>query len=139
MPATEPSDRGELTRRLLGALSDGRIDECLSLLSPDVVIDLPFQPAGIGYWSHVVGTKAARVFLSSVPALFSPHRLIVDEVLPVSDQPAVIVRYHGEFGVRATGKPYRNTYIGVFRFEGRLISGWTEYHNPSVMLAAVTP
>jgi ketosteroid isomerase-like protein len=41
--------------------------------------------------------------------------------------------------VRATGKPYRNRYIGVFRFRGGRICAWREFHNPEITAIAMTP
>ena len=57
-------------------------------------------------------------------------RLALEALHPGLDPDLIVAEYTSDGVAVPTGKPYRNTYIGVFRFrEGRL-AGLREFFNP---------
>jgi ketosteroid isomerase-like protein len=60
-------------------------------------------------------------------------------VYELADPDLLIVEYQSDGLVRATGKPYRNRYIGVFRFRSGRICAWREFHNPEITAIAMRP
>ena len=55
------------------------------------------------------------------------------------DPDLLVAEYTSEGRAAATGKPYRNTYIGLWRFRDGRICGVKEYLNPMVVAEALTP
>jgi uncharacterized protein len=124
--------------RLLGQFTEGNVDAVMELFTEDAEVNLPFQDVSTGFWSHVSGRTGLRDLFSSIPKLFRKHELLLDEVMPTTDGRRLIARYHGDFTVRKSRKPYRNTYIAVFEFSGDKICSWTEFHNPQVLAEALS-
>ena len=133
------SGRTDAVIRLLSHFSAGDFDQAIALFSDDIEVRLPFQDDRTGFWSHAGGKDRVRQLFAGVAGLFDPHPLYVDEILSATDGKTVIARYHGDFRARKTGKPYRNSYIAVFEFDGGKIASWTEFHNPIVLAEALTP
>jgi len=111
----------------------------MELFTEDAEVNLPFQDVSTGFWSHVSGRTGLRDLFSSIPRLFRKHELLLDEVMHTTDGRRLIARYHGDFTVRKSGRPYPNTYIAVFEFSGDKIRSWTEFHNPQVLAEALSP
>lgn len=122
---------------LLRHFSAGDFDAAITLFTDEIEVRLPFQDDSTGFWSHVSGKRGVRKLFAGVATLFDPHPLHLDEVLSVTDGKTVVARYHGDFVARDTGKPYQNTYIAVFEFDGALIKAWTEFHDPLVLAEAL--
>ena len=61
------------------------------------------------------------------------------ELHELADPDALVVEYQSDGLVRSTGKPYRNRYIGVFRFRDGRICAWREFHNPEITAIAMRP
>lgn len=123
----------ETLRTLFERFETGEFDAILALCTDDVELHLPFQDTSVGFLDEIVGAPAVRDFLAVIPRMFDPHRLVLDDLIPAADPGLMIARYHGDFVARSTGKPYRNTYVALFRFEGDRVRCWTEFHNPQVL------
>jgi ketosteroid isomerase-like protein len=122
---------------LLARISAFDVDGALELVTDDVENTIAFQPEGRGFWSHIVGREALGRFLGSLPTLFTSFAIWPTEALPLADPSGLVLRYASSAEVTKTGRAYRNTYIGIFRFDGDgRIREWTEFHNPLVMLEA---
>jgi ketosteroid isomerase-like protein len=133
------TSRADAVATLLRHFSAGDFDAAMTLLSEEIEVRLPFQDERTGFWSHVGGKRGVRQLFAGVAKLFDPHPLHLDEVFSATDGRTVVARYHGDFVARDTGKPYQNTYIAVFEFDGGLIRSWTEFHNPMVLAEALRP
>lgn len=133
------TSRADAVATLLHHFSAGDFDTAMTLFAEEIEVRLPFQDERTGFWSHVSGKRGVRQLFAGVAKLFDPHPLHLDEVFTATDGRTVVARYHGEFVARDTGKPYLNTYIAVFEFEGTLIRAWTEFHNPMVLAEALHP
>jgi ketosteroid isomerase-like protein len=138
-PGLSDTGRADAVATLLRHFSAGDFDAAMTLLSEDIEVRLPFQDERTGFWSHITGQRGVRQLFAGVDALFDPHPLHPDEIFHATDGKTVIARYHGDFVARETAKPYRNTYIAVFEFDGPLIRAWTEFHNPIVLAEALRP
>ncbi|BBY39956.1 hypothetical protein MMAN_40900 [Mycobacterium mantenii] len=133
------TSRAEMVAALLRDFSGGDFDTAMTLFAEEIEVRLPFQDERTGFWSHVRGKRGVRQLFAGVAKLFDPHPLHLDEVFSATDDRTVVARYHGDFVARDTGKPYQNTYIAVFEFDGGLIRSWTEFHNPMVLAEALRP
>ena len=91
---------------------------------------MPFAPAG--FPQELVGKAAISQQYGSLPENYVSMqfpRTIHDGANPEH----FFVEYRGEIVVKATGKPYNNTYIGVFQVQNGQIVQFTEYFNPIVL------
>ncbi|PPJ26575.1 hypothetical protein C5E45_14670 [Nocardia nova] len=136
---TAEDERTATITTLLARFSSGGFDEAMDLFSEDVEMRLPFQDTSTGFWSEVDGKKGLMQLFASIPRLFDTHPLYLDSVVRSTDSRTLVARYHGDFTVRKTGKPYRNTYIAVFEFADDKIRSWTEFHNPQILAEALRP
>ncbi|WP_084526604.1 nuclear transport factor 2 family protein [Nocardia vaccinii] len=73
----------------------------------------------------------------TITAAFERMNFTVDECHDVAGSDALIAEYHSVCPLRNGGE-YRNSYVGVFRFEGEEIVLHKEYFNP-VRLNALRP
>jgi ketosteroid isomerase-like protein len=104
------------------------------LCTDDVLFELPYaSPPG-----RIEGRDNVRAYLKGALAIFS-MRLAVTEVFFTDDPDVLIAEYASEGKVMTTGKPYTNTYIGVYRFRDGRLSGVREYFNPVPATIALTP
>jgi ketosteroid isomerase-like protein len=120
-----------------GLLSQMRHKELVDLVTEDVDFELPYGP---GQKPLVVRGRAPWLGLNDAtwPA-FSRFSLAITNLYELANPDMLIVEYQSDGEVRATGKPYRNRYIGVFRFCGERICAWREFHNPEITAIAMTP
>lgn len=136
-PPLGTSPGADTVAALFSRLSAHDIDGAIALFTEDVELEVPFQPEDRGFWSRVSGRPALARFLGSLPILFDGFFIELTHTYALVDASRLIVRYRSDARVRATGRRYENTYIGVFGFadDGR-IREWTEFHNPRVLLRA---
>ena len=62
-----------------------------------------------------------------------------DDGLRARNQALLIAEYTSDGIAVPTGKPYRNVYIGIWRFRDRRICGIREFFNPALTAEALTP
>jgi ketosteroid isomerase-like protein len=123
----------------IGALD---IDGAGQHLADHAVMMVPFAPS-IEDVPPLVGKQAIldqmrRVIL---PA-FVRMDFMVDEWYDVSDSGALIAEYHSVCPLKGTqgrGGEYRNSYVGVFRFEDEKIILHKEYFNPVKLAVLAVP
>ena len=103
-----------------------------------VALDFP-EPAAartlVRYDVPVLGVNRGRLgFLTDV----SPDEIEqrVGEVL--DGHYRIEKRFLLDATVKHNGKPYRNRYIGIFRFRNTEIVSWREYHNPEETARAMS-
>ena len=126
-----------VVEKAFGLLSQMRHRELADLITDDIDFELPFGP---GQKALVVRGRERWLALNDAtwPA-FSRFSLAIRAVHEQSDPDSLIVEYESDGEVRATRKPYRNRYIGVFRFRNGRIAAWREFHNPEITAIAMTP
>ena len=121
----------EVLRRLGTADFDG----CAEMLAADFVQEYPIPPMK-GVPARIVGVAAFLDFVRPGMSAFEPYRFRLIELHEMLDERTVIAEYTSHSRLRATGAPYSNRYMGVFRFDahGQLVL-WREYLNPTVITA----
>ena len=123
-------------QRMFNALERADLEDMIDCFAVDVEFNIPFQDKR--FWSRASGHEEMRKFLSSIPILFSRHRVVLGEFYETDHLRMCFATYRGDFIVRRTGSPYRNNYVAQFSFSSdATIASWTEYHNPLVLKAAL--
>jgi Ketosteroid isomerase-related protein len=123
--------------KAFGLLSQQRHKEIAELITDDIDFELPYGP---GQKALAVRGSDRWIALNDAtwPA-FTRFSLAITNVYELADPDMLVVEYQSDGEVRATKKPYRNRYIGVFRFRGGRICAWREFHNPEITAIAMTP
>lgn len=126
-----------VVEKAFGLLSQLRHQELGELITDDIAFELPYGP---GQKALVVEGRERWLGLNAAtwPA-FSRFSVGITAVHELLDPDALVIEYRSDGQVRATGKPYRNRYIGVFRFRDGRISEWREFHNPEITALAMQP
>jgi ketosteroid isomerase-like protein len=115
----------EAVRRAFRGVSHADADEMLANYTDDLVMELPYADPP----SVLVGRDSIRSYLSGAFEVFK-FRLDITEVHECSDPDKLVVEYASEGVVTTTGKPYANTYIGVYWFRDGAICKVREFYNP---------
>jgi len=115
----------------IGALDFDAVGEHLA---DNAVMTVPFTPTADDL-PPLVGKQAILDQMRGVilPA-FVRMDFTVDEWYDVSDPEALIAEYRSVCPLKRGGE-YRNSYVGVFRFEGDKITLHKEYFNPIKLTA----
>ena len=127
----------ERVRAVMECLSTGRYAEIGEHVTEDLLFELPYGP---GAKPVVVEGREAFVGLNAKtwPG-FSHFKQTIMQVHELVDPEKLIVEYESDGAIVATGKPYRNRYVGIFGFRDGLIREWHEFHNPDVPAEAFRP
>ena len=132
-----PGDREAAVNVLFERMSARDFDGVVELLDPDVEFDLGYAPTFMEF--PVRGRAAMHTLLTTViGAMFNPFRLEVTTTYPGNDDATLVAEYRSEGVVTHNGRPYANTYVGIFRVGDNGITFWREYHNPELATAALT-
>jgi len=131
------SGNRQTVEKAFGLLSQQRHKEIAELITDDIDFELPYGP---GQKALAVRGSDRWIALNDAtwPA-FTRFSLAITNVYELADPDMLVVEYQSDGEVRATKKPYRNRYIGVFRFRGGRICAWREFHNPEITAIAMTP
>jgi uncharacterized protein len=132
-PSTAAADHVERVTRIFDCVGRQDLDSIRSLVHETVEMDLPFQLPGHPRGAR--GADAVVAYMASI-RMFDGFTLHVNSHLALAGNTGLVVRYRSDGIVRATGRPYRNSYVGIFEFDGALLSRWTEFHNPLVFCEA---
>lgn len=137
MPDTTDDQRRAANRAtftaIMEAITAGDYDALGSMVTEDLVFDLPYGPSFLP--NPVEGRDTWMANTTQTFAMFSSFVQHVDVVYDLVDPDILIAEYHSDAKVAHNGNDYRNRYIGVLRFRDGLVCGWTEFHNPSATKA----
>ncbi len=103
-----------------------------ALLSEDVLCDWPYRPMA-SVPAEMRRRNVMQEFFEKGMSAFAPYRYAVTQVYELLDPDALIAEYRSDSRLLASGAPYRNQYLGIFRFRGGLVSHWREYLNPQAV------
>lgn len=103
--------------------------ECL--LAEEIRFENRFHLPGIP--AIVAGREAVIANLSTILVLFERVEFVNQHIIPAQDGRTVCIEAQGNFALRNTGEPYRNTYLFVFEIEQGQIICIREYNNPLVL------
>lgn len=118
-----------LVRKMLEAVGELRIDDALSLLSPELLLEMPIRHDG-GKPS-MLGEAALR-FIGSIPKMFKRMNFTEITVHGSTGSGVVAAEYRSN-GFTIAGEPYSNVYAGFFRIRDGKIVHWREYYDPVVI------
>ncbi|MCZ7437602.1 nuclear transport factor 2 family protein [Micromonospora sp. WMMC241] len=126
----------EVVERVLRAGREQDVEAFVALMAPEGYIEWPFRPAGVP--GRVQGHAELRRHLTEAAnalVTIDEHR---DLVLHESTDPeVVVVEYEAHGTVVATGAPFEQTVIAVFRVRDGLVVSYRDYINPLRLLAAL--
>jgi len=96
-----------------------------SICTEDFVVELPYSDPPL----RTEGFSAYRSAVEPSLAIFR-FNLSLTEIHPGLDPDHLVAEYTSDGMAIPTGKPYRNVYIGVYRFREGRICGLREFFNP---------
>jgi len=122
-----------LLERVMAAIGTG--DPTLAdAYTDDYVLELPFADPP----QRLEGRAEVMAYVTPRLGTFV-FRLRLERVHECIDPDLLVAEYTSDGHAAPTGKPYRNTYIGLWRFRDGRICGVTEYLNPMVAAEALRP
>ena len=124
----------EAVRRAFRGVSNFDADEMLANYTDDLVMELPYADPP----SVMVGLENIRPYLAGAFKVFQ-FRLDITDVHECDDPDKLVVEYVSEGTVTTTGKPYANTYIGVYWFRDGAICKVREFYNPVPSMQSLQP
>lgn len=124
----------EAIERGFAAVAAGDIDEQLRNFTDDAVLEMPYADPP----ARLVGHAAIRARVGPALQTFR-FRLEITAVYECTDPDTLVLEYSSEGHAVPTGRPYRNSYVGVFRFRDGLICFQREYYNPVPAGRALSP
>jgi ketosteroid isomerase-like protein len=122
----------EIMTKVLGRLGSQDFRGACALLAEDVRCDWPYPPMEDSA-TEIRGRANVEEFFSGGMVSFEPYRYEITSVFDLVDPNCLIAEYHSNSRFLPSGAPYRNDYLGIFHFEGGLVSYWREYINPVVV------
>lgn len=130
-------DREAAIRELFARLSAHEWESAGELASDDVEFELAYAP---DFMEMPVRGRAALVnlYASILGPMFESFTIGPDEIILGADPDVAVATYASDAVVRHNGRPYRNRYVGIFRFRGGEIVAWREYHNPEEATRAMS-
>ncbi|CAB4741966.1 MAG: hypothetical protein F2681_14720 [Actinobacteria bacterium] len=120
----------EAARECLDMIQAFDIAGAAGRFAPEGVLELPMRPEPLP--RQLRGADIEK-FMRLLPKLFARLDFVERRYHQSTTPTSAVVEYRGD-AVTHTGKPYLNTYIGVFEFDdqGRVLL-WREYFDPLVL------
>jgi uncharacterized protein len=121
--------------RLFTALNTADYGALASLYTDDYVLELPFADP------EPVRAQGLAEVATTLGPMLETFRFTLDlvDVHDCVDPDLLVAEYTSKGTITTTGKPYANTYIGLYRFRDGRVCGVKEFYNPLVALRATTP
>jgi uncharacterized protein len=125
----------ERVHEVLRRLGEADFDGTAELLADDFVQEYPYRPMA-GAPDRIEGIGPFLDFVRPGMSAFAPYRYRIVALYETTDPATVIAEYTSHSHLLATGAPYSNRYIAIFRFDpdGRLAL-WREYLDPTTIAA----
>ncbi|WFE40349.1 nuclear transport factor 2 family protein [Micromonospora sp. WMMD998] len=126
----------EVVDRVLRAGREQDVEAFVASMAPDGYIEWPFRPAGVP--GRVRGRAEIRRHLTETAGTlitFDEHRDVVTH--ETTDPEVVVVEYQAVGTVVATGAPFEQTVIAVFRVRDGQVVSYRDYINPLPLMAAL--
>ncbi|PTA47925.1 nuclear transport factor 2 family protein [Micromonospora sp. RP3T] len=119
----------EVVERILRAGREADTESFVDLMAPDGYIEWPFRPPGAP--ARVQGRSEIRRFLTETAGglvAFDEYRNVM--VHETTDPEVIIVEYDVRGRVLASGAPFRQRVIAVFRVRDGQIVSYRDYLDP---------
>ncbi|HEV7234231.1 MAG TPA: nuclear transport factor 2 family protein [Sphingorhabdus sp.] len=124
-----------LLRRTIGDRLAPEADDFLAMCAEDIVWEFPFAPAGGVH--RIEGKDAVAAYLPKVGGLINVSGGSLTAVHRTTDPDTTIIEFEITGSGAATGLPYDQRYICVFRTRDGRIVHFKDYWNPITLLSAV--
>lgn len=126
----------EVVERILRAGREADIETMVGLMAPDGYIEWPYRPPGVP--ARLQGRAEIRRFVSAAATAFIRFDEYRDVVLHETTDPEVIIaEYEAHGAVVATGAPFRQVVIAVFRVQNGQVVSYRDYINPLPLAEAL--
>ncbi|WP_229216484.1 nuclear transport factor 2 family protein [Dyadobacter sp. 3J3] len=116
---------------------DMALEDYANLYTDDAVHEYPYAPAPFS--TKLEGRDAIAAYISNVTKSATEWSFTDFKFTATSDSDIVFVEFEGNALVNATGKTYRQIYIGRITLRENQISHYREFWNPSWILDAFVP
>jgi uncharacterized protein len=126
----------EIVEQILHAGREGDVEGFVRLMAPNGCIEWPYRPPDVP--ARIQGREEIRVFLNRLAHPFikiDEHRGLVTH--ETTDPEVVIVEYDAYGTVVATGAPFHQTTIAVFRVRDGHVVSYRDYINPLPLMEAL--
>lgn len=112
-------------RRLFAHINSRDFDAALELLGDEFVWEMPYAPPAL---PAPFDRKRAEKLLRGFPSVFAQGLTFHDvDITRMRDADCFLAEYRGEAVMAATGQPYRNRYVAIFKLANQRIIAWREY------------
>lgn len=133
--AALPRDRHlETIVRAFTGVGAGSAEQMLANYTDDLVLELPYANPPV----YLEGKPTILAYLTRAFTVFQ-MTLGIGAVFATTDPDVVVVEYTSTGRALSTGRPYANSYVGIYWFRDSLICHVREYYNPLVSAAALAP
>lgn len=116
----------------IGALD---FDGAARYLADDAVMMVPFAPSGVELPPLAGKQKILDQMRATMVRLFVRMQFTVDAWYDVANSEVLIAEYHSVCPLKGGAGEYRNSYVGVFRFDHEKIALHKEYFDPTRLAA----
>ena len=126
----------DIVERILRAGRHVDVEAFVALMAPDGTIEWPYRPPGAP--ARLRGRAEIRAFLTGVAQGFISFDEYRDVVLhETTDPEVIIVEYDAHGTVVATGAPFEQSVIAVFRVRDAHVVSYRDYINPLPLAEAL--
>jgi len=137
MNGTAGGRRVATVRELFRRISAQEFERAAELVTERFRFELPYRSPDVP--EPIAGREPFLQTMKQSLGAFAPMGMEILSLYELSDPDQLVAEYTTDTKYLATGRPYRNHYVGFFRFEGERIAFWREYHNPDVLAEAMRP
>jgi len=123
-----------LLEHVVSLFGTDRAGELVDCYTDDWALELPFADPPV----HLEGSREVGAYLASRLGTFV-FTLSLTAVHECLDPDLLVAEYESDGHVTHTGRPYRNTYIALWRFRDGKVCGVREFPNPMVTAEALVP
>jgi uncharacterized protein len=124
----------DIVTNYLGKIGSLDFEGAGRYLADNAVMTVPFTPSAEDLPPVVGKQHIFDQMRATMMHVFVRMDFTVDEWYDISDSDTLIAEYHSVCPLKRGGE-YRNSYVGVFRFEGEKITLHKEYFNPVKLTA----
>jgi ketosteroid isomerase-like protein len=129
--------REEMVRELLRRISAQEFERAVELVTEQFRFELPYRSPDVP--EPLAGRAPFLATMKQSLGAFAPMAMEIQGIYELTDPDQLIAEYTSNTRYLPTGRPYRNQYVGFFRFQGERIAFWREYHSPDILAEAMRP
>ncbi|MEW9528914.1 nuclear transport factor 2 family protein [Microbispora sp. NPDC049125] len=125
----------EVVERMLQAGREMDVETFVGLMAPDGYLEWPYRPPGVP--ARLQGRAVIHRHLTEAAKAFIAFDEFRDLVMHETTDPEVIIVEYDAYGtVVATGAPFHQTVIAVFRVRDGQVLSYRDYINPLPLMEA---